>query len=83
MDIYDENYISDEILLNIDMYTLEGVEYRNIIFKKIGLEYLIPICLKYNILHYNLLQSLHLELDNIPIIHKKCIISEYYRIIKI
>ena len=73
---------TDEALLNIDLYTIEGIEYRNIILKKSRLNYLIPICDKYNIMYYELLSSLYKELDGLHILNKCRIKKEYFKTIR-
>ena len=77
----DEDGLSDSELLTINLSLIEGIEYRNIILRNSGLLYLIPICNDYNILYYNLLQSLDYECKHIPLFHKKRISCEYHKII--
>ena len=78
----ESDLLSDEQLMNIDLYTIEGNAYRDIILTNSRLEYLKPLCIRYNIMYYSLLQSLNTELDRLPILHKKKIVSEYHKIIR-
>jgi hypothetical protein len=74
--------VSDQELLHINLYRIEGIEYRDIILRNSNLNYLIPTCNEYNILYYSLLQSMDIEFINIPIFHKKRITCEYHKIIR-
>ena len=73
---------SDQELMDIDLYTIEGIEYRNIILKRCRLNGLIPICNLYDIKYYDLIASIQDELSYIPFTHKLKIIDSFKQVIR-